>query len=131
MLQTIKEFSEGEMAEEEVHGDVLFTRPYLLMVLRRKAAILMERISLLARVSQHCHDAGLKDEGLFHLGRKRILQIKMVFYVRKTMDPKLRVRGGREACTACSVVLSTCGARSERNGQIYQSCVFFLKHGKK
>lgn len=93
LLQTIKEFSEVERAEEEVHGDVLFTRPYLLMVLRREAAILMERISLLARVSQHCYDEALKDEGLFHLGRRRILQIKMVFYVRKTMEPKLQVCG--------------------------------------
>ncbi|KAG0426686.1 hypothetical protein HPB47_026216 [Ixodes persulcatus] len=76
--------------EEEVHGEELFTPPYLSMVLKRKAVILMERISLLARVSQHCYDVELKGKGLFHLGRKRILQIKMVFYVRKTMDPVLQ-----------------------------------------
>ncbi|EEC16772.1 glutamate receptor U1, putative [Ixodes scapularis] len=76
--------------EEEVHGEELFTPPYLSMVLKRKAVFLMERISLLARVSQHCYDVELKGQGLFHLGRKRILQIKMVFYVRKTMDPVLQ-----------------------------------------
>ncbi|KAL1428319.1 hypothetical protein MTO96_002707 [Rhipicephalus appendiculatus] len=89
VLATIKEFSEGQ-AEEEVHGEELFTPPYLLMVLNKEAAILMERISLLARVSQHCYDVELKGQGLFHLGRERILQIKMVFYVRKDLDQKLQ-----------------------------------------
>ncbi|XP_075539159.1 glutamate receptor ionotropic, kainate glr-3-like [Dermacentor variabilis] len=90
VLATMKEFSEGQQAEEEVRGEELFTPPYLLMVLKKEAAILMERISLLARVSQHCYDVELKGEGLFHLGRRRILQIKMVFYVRKDLDRKLQ-----------------------------------------
>lgn len=90
MLQSIRDFSEKQV-DEEVRGEELFTPPYLLMVLKRQAAILMERISLLARVSQHCYDVELQGQGLFHLGRERILQIKMVFYVRKTMDPKLQV----------------------------------------
>ncbi|XP_037512788.2 glutamate receptor ionotropic, delta-1 [Rhipicephalus sanguineus] len=89
VLATIKEFSEGQ-TEEAVHGEELFTPPYLLMVLNKEAAILMERISLLARVSQHCYDVELKGQGLFHLGRERILQIKMVFYVRKDLDQKLQ-----------------------------------------
>ncbi|XP_077532651.1 glutamate receptor ionotropic, delta-2-like [Haemaphysalis longicornis] len=89
VLQSIRDFSEKQV-DEEVRGEELFTPPYLLMVLKRQAAILMERISLLARVSQHCYDVELQGQGLFHLGRERILQIKMVFYVRKTMDPKLQ-----------------------------------------
>lgn len=83
---------------KEVHGEELFTPPYLALVLKRKAAILMERISLLARVSQHCDEPELKGKGLFHLGRNRIVLIKMVFYVRKSMDPVLQVTTPRTFC---------------------------------
>ncbi|XP_064460524.1 glutamate receptor ionotropic, kainate 3-like [Ornithodoros turicata] len=89
-FQKVLKMMEQEEQQEEVHGEELFTPPYLEMVLKRKAAILMERISLLARVTEHCYDKELKGLGLFHLGRKRIIQIKMVFYLRKDLNPELQ-----------------------------------------
>ncbi|OQR77484.1 glutamate receptor U1-like [Tropilaelaps mercedesae] len=70
------------------YGDEMFMPNSLRRVLRKKAVVLMEPISLFTRVGPQC--GYFKGEGLFHIGKQRLLQIKMVFYMRKQLDRRIQ-----------------------------------------
>lgn len=70
------------------YGDEMFMPDSLRRILKKEAVILMEPISLYTRVGPQC--SHLKGEGLFHISRQRLLQIKMVFYMRKQLDRRIQ-----------------------------------------
>lgn len=71
------------------YGDEMFTPDSLRRILDRKAVILMEPLSLHTRVGSQCDQ--FKGEGLFHISKQRLLQIKMVFYMRRQLDRKIQI----------------------------------------